>query len=136
MRTNEWLVPSMSPLEQAEALHRDMVRRESRGFGDTRNAMRRLERVGLPYWTQWNLRAGKLRGDGRALLTRVRTAWVDLLTAQVAADLRALRRELDGEAHDGTDVADLLAEAETLLADLEARRAALGRERQAGGAAR
>ena len=106
---------AMSALDQAADIHRDLVSRESRGYGDTHNAMRRLEPLGLPYWTQWNLRAGKLTGDGAALLARVRAAYRAWLARRVAADLEILRAlEADGDAHATRDVV----EAEALLAEL------------------
>lgn len=115
-------------LERAKTLHRKMVEGESRGYGDTYNAMRRLEtNHGLPYWTQWNLWKDRLRGDGRSLLRRVKAALIDFLIARAAADLRALDDllgEADGDA-DRTDAARLVAEAEALLADLADRREAL-----------
>lgn len=112
-------------LERAKEKHWALVARESRGFGDTANAMRRLEPLGLPYWTQWNLRAGRLKraktctGD---ILARVRSALLRHLSASVRADLAALTTELE-EANGApeTDLANLAAEvreAQTLLADI------------------
>jgi hypothetical protein len=112
-------------LERAKAKHRRLVERESRGFGDTDGAMRRLSELGLPYWTQWSLRAGRLKratsctGD---ILARVRSALLRHLAASVRADLAALNLELE-EANGApeTDLEGLAAEvreAQTLLADI------------------
>lgn len=48
---------STAVVEQAQGMARRLVAAESRGPGDTDNAMRRLEaRYGVPYTTLWSLR--------------------------------------------------------------------------------
>lgn len=47
----------MTGISDARAWANELVRRESRGAGDTENAMRRLEaRYGIPWRTFWSLR--------------------------------------------------------------------------------
>lgn len=49
--------PEQLYVDQARAIARDLVQHESRGPGDTDNAMRRLEaRYGVPYGFLWSLR--------------------------------------------------------------------------------
>lgn len=44
-------------VEEAKGYARHLVQAESRGPGDTDNAMRRIEtKYGVPYWTLWALR--------------------------------------------------------------------------------
>lgn len=51
------LTPEQAFVERAKEVARDLVQHESRGNGDTENAMRRLEsRYGVPYGLLWSLR--------------------------------------------------------------------------------
>ena len=108
-------------LERAKAKHRRLVERESRGFGDTDGAMRRLSALGLPYWTQWSLRAGRLKRGGN-ILGRVRSALLRHLAAGVREDLAQLTAELEeADGDPETDLEGLAAEvreAQALLADI------------------
>lgn len=104
-------------------LHREMVDREARASGDTESAMRRLEaRYGLDYWSQWVCRYKRTVTPKFA--TKLQGAYLDLIERSVRRDLQALKVEqAKGAADDG--LAGLLADAETLLAKIKARKAGL-----------
>ena len=104
-------------------LHREMVDREARASGDTESAMRRLEaRYGLDYWSQWVCRYKRTVTPQFA--ARLHGAYLDLLALSVKRDVSILRNEQAKGAVDD-DLASLVAEAETLLAKIESRKAGL-----------
>lgn len=75
---------------RARSLAGDLLRWETRGPGDTANAMRRLStRYGLPYGTQWALR---YRPPKRL--------WSDLLACIAAAHAAEKERQLRKLAHE------------------------------------
>lgn len=71
---------------QAQRIARDLVATESRGPGDTENAMRRLEaRYGLPFSTLWALRY-------RSPKDLLASTWENLKRAHEAECERQMRR--------------------------------------------
>lgn len=118
-----------SPLSEGDMtaraieVHREMVRRETRCPGDTENAMRRIESMsGLDYWAQWQCRYRKQITAEFA--QRIMAVWATVLERSVAADLAAIKTEQAslGAVNADPELASLLAEAETLLAKIQARK--------------
>jgi hypothetical protein len=105
-------------------MHRELLRRETRGPGDTEGAMRRLEaRYGLDYWTQWGIRyrpPTEIRD--RSLIERIRQAYLDALQRSVRRDLEAFKAE-EAKGKADADLESLMAESEALLARIAARKA-------------
>lgn len=100
----------------------EMVRREARGPGDLDNALDRLEaRYGIGRWQLAHLRSGRSKTVSAGLFQRIRAAYLDYCERQV----RSLQHEIMIEKAAGHDLdADLLAEAEALLAKIEKRKRA------------
>lgn len=109
----------MTSLAASEMVKR-MIAREMRGPSDLSEAMRRLDRAyGLGYWTLDHLRKGRAKTCEAGLFQKIRAAYLD----QCERQLRALQHELAIERTSGNDAdTDLLAEVETLLAKVEAKR--------------
>lgn len=127
MRTTESLVP----LDEARQLLDNLVASECRGFGDTHNAIRRLERYGLRFWTLRNLRQGKLRGDCTRLLASLERAWLLFHADRAAVDLARVSAALDERQTFGgdlSDLQDLVAEFEELLGQINQKLNAGGSE--------
>ena len=75
----------MSSAELAAGYVRRMVATETRGWGDTDNALARLEaRYGLPFWSINNIRTGRAKTVEAGLFGRIRAAYLDLCERQVA----------------------------------------------------
>lgn len=110
-------------------MHRAMVAREARGPGDIENAMRRIEsRYGLEFWTQWGWRyRPPTEIKDRSLIERVRQAYLDMMVRSVRRDLQALKAE-EAKGADDDALTDLIGEAETLLAKLQAKRSPIPAE--------
>jgi hypothetical protein len=125
----ELLIVSQIPFEDEKVtsgtleMHRVMVARESRGPGDTENAMRRLEaKYGLDFWTQWGLRyRPPVEIKDRSLIERIRQAYLDMMARSVRRDLEALKAE-QAKGADDAALTDLIVEAETVLERLQAKR--------------
>lgn len=104
-------------MDAAYQMHRDLLAREMRGPGDTEAAMYRLQaKYGLDYWKQWMARYK--RSASSEFIEQLRQAYLSTLERSVRRDLEALKIE---KAKDLGDVglADLIAEAETLLAKIQ-----------------
>lgn len=114
--------PMSASVLAASDMVRKMVGREMRGPSDTGPAMQRLEqKYGLPFWSLEHLRKGRAKVCEATLFARIRIAYLDHCERQI----KALQHELELERLTGDDFNDdLLAEAETLLARIQARRAA------------
>jgi hypothetical protein len=68
----------MSSAQVASGYVRRMVENETRGWGDTDNALNRLEaKYGLPFWTLQNLRTGRAKTVEASLFNRIKAAFVD-----------------------------------------------------------
>lgn len=113
----------MSSAETASGYVNRMIERESRGWGDTSNAMERLHRrYGLPFWTLNHLRTRRAKTIDATLFHRIRAAYLDMCERQIAH----LRHELDLEKEVNPDalMEDFESEASQLLAKVrEAKKA-------------
>jgi hypothetical protein len=112
----------MSAVETASGYVRRMVERESRGWGDQRPAMHRIEsRYGIAFNCLEHLRSGRAKTVEGGLFARIRAAYIDLCRAQVAK----LQHEIAIEKaiHEDDDLASLEAEATALASKIEAARA-------------
>jgi hypothetical protein len=106
---------------EAIELHRRMVAKESRGSGDTDNAMRRLEATyGLEYWAQWICRYR--REATPEFAHKVHGAWRAMLERSVVNDLDTLGdMDMRDAAHVDPELQSLVAEAKSLLAQIKAK---------------
>lgn len=103
---------------------RRMVEKETRGWGDQRNAMGRLERrYGIPFWSLNNLRTGRAKTVEAGLFSRIRSAYLDLCERELAKLQHELAIEKAQNPHD--DFSDLEGEAEALLARVQAKKEAM-----------
>ena len=110
-------------ISTARQEHQTILQRLMTGPGDSEGAMRRAEsRFGLGYWSQWNLRYK--RQASQKFCAKVRQSYLALLERSVRRDIQELENQ--GAANDTnafeTDLAGLVAEAETLLARIKAAR--------------
>lgn len=98
-----------------------LVLREARGPGDMEEAMRRVEaKTGIGFSTLWGLRYRPPKTIDVSVFQRVRGAYLALCERQLAT----LKHELEVEATRGDSdaFADLVDEAEALVAKLKAAR--------------
>ncbi len=103
---------------------RRMVEKETRGWGDQRNALERLERrYQIPFWSLNNLRTGRAKTVEAGLFSRIRSAYLDLCERELAKLQHELAIEKARHPHD--DFTDLESEAEELLARLQAKKEAM-----------
>lgn len=123
------LKKSLSEKERMSAAYdtyNKMLAKEIRGSGDVENAMYRLQSEhGLDYWRQWMLKYRKEACE--EFVEQIRQAYLAVLEKSVRRDLGALKNELKIQKAKGAanaDLGDLVAEAETLLAKIQAKRAA------------
>lgn len=108
----------MSSAEVASGYVRRMVENETRGWGDTENAMSRLEvKYGLPFWTLNNLRTGRAKTVEASLFNRIKAAFAD----QCGRHARRLlhEAELAKAGEPDVDVADIEDQIRALVARLE-----------------
>lgn len=123
---NRQLVPMsisqtyQQPADRARGFLSRMILHEARGTSDTEPALRRLARdYGLNYWTIDRIRRGKAKSVDAGLFNKIRDAYL----SHCRWKLKSLAHEIRLERASGNDVdADILAEAETLLAKIEERR--------------
>lgn len=95
---------------------RRMVARESRGPGDTLNAMSRLEqKYGIGFWQLSHLRGGRAKSVDVGLFARIRAAYLDYCENQI----RLLEHEIAVEKAINED--DSLEDLEREAAELRAR---------------
>lgn len=123
------LKKSLSEQERMEAaltMYKKVLAKELRGSGDVEDAMYRLQAEhGLDYWRQWLLKYRKQAGE--EFIEQVRQTYLRILERSVRRDLAALENELTIEKAKGAsdaDLGDLVAEAETLLAKIKAKKVA------------
>ena len=106
------------------ATYRDMLAREMRGPSDSEGAMHRLQsKFGLDYWTQWSLRYRAPKRVAHDVAVLVKQAHTKMLEQSVKRDLGLLEIEMMKGTSDA-DLEGLMAEAESLLAKIEAAKAA------------
>jgi hypothetical protein len=112
----------MSTTDVAGNYVRRMVEYETRGWGDQSNALSRLEaRYGLPFWSLTNLKSGRAKTVEAGLFARIRAAYLDLCSRQVAK----LQHEISIEkalSEDDT-LEDLEREARRLASQIAAKKA-------------
>ena len=109
----------MSSVDAAAEYCDRMLKREARGPGDVEEALRRIEaKTGVNYWTLWGLRYRKPKTIAADLFHQIRGAYLALCERE----LGNLKHELSIETAKGSgdDFADLVAEAEALVAKLKA----------------
>ena len=108
------------PADRARGFISRMILHEARGTSDTQPALRRLARdYGFNYWTLDRIRRGKAKSVEAGLFKKIRDAYL----SHCAWKLKSLAHEIKMERAGGNDVdADILAEAEALLAKIEKRK--------------
>lgn len=102
-----------------EARHyvREMVAKETRGWGDTLPALERLcARHKLSFWTLNNLRIGRAKTAEGGLLRRIKGAYL----RECERQLLNVKHELEGGLHGDAPHQDLMAEIQTLVAKVKA----------------
>lgn len=109
------------PSDKARGFIHRMVLHEARSMSETEPAMRRIARdYGLNYWTLERIRKGQAKTVEAGLFSKIRDAYLSHLEWK----MKSLSHEIRMERAGGNDVdADLLAEAEALLAKIQERRA-------------
>ena len=105
---------------QARQQHQTLIQKLMSGPGDSEGAMRRAEAsFGLSYWAQWRLRYRR-KATGQ-FIAQISQAYTAMLRKSVKRDLEQLKiDQAKGDTDD--DLQSLIAEAETLLARIEARK--------------
>ncbi len=114
-RLREEQMSDAAYVEQAAEWANALVIRESRGPGDTENAMRRLEnRYGVPFGSLWSLRYRKPKSILVGLYVRLQFAYA----AECDRQMRKMAHELEitkataGFVHASVDAAQALVNAE------------------------
>jgi hypothetical protein len=102
---------------------RGMLKKETEGWGDNANALKRLSRrYGLSYWTMNNLRIGRSKTVDASVYQRIRSAYLDICERQIARLQHELELEKAGNVD--VDMEDFEREASQLLAKVrEAKKA-------------
>ena len=112
----------MSSADMATGFVRRMVENETRGWGDTDNALSRLEaKYGLPFWTLQNLRTGRAKTVEATLFNRIKAAFVDQCGRHAARLLH--EAEIAKAVNPDVDVADIEDQIRALARRLEAAKA-------------
>src|SRR5690606_12451399 len=113
----------MSSCEMAGEYVRGMLKKETEGWGDNANALKRLSRrYGLSYWTMNNLRIGRAKSVDATIYQRIRSAYLDICERQIARLQHELELEKAGNVD--VDMEDFEREASQLLAKVrEAKKA-------------
>ena len=112
----------MSSADMATGFVRRMVENETRGWGDTDNALSRLEaKYGLPFWTLQNLRTGRAKTVEATLFNRIKAAFVDQCGRHAARLLH--EAEIAKAVNPDVDVADIENQIRALARRLEAAKA-------------
>lgn len=107
----------------ATDLVRLMVQRESRGPGDTGNAMSRLEqRYGIGFWQLSHLRKGNAKTCDLGLFARIRGAYLDMCQRQASNLLHEIELEAAAGDDSNDDLADRL---RAIAAEIDAKKARL-----------
>lgn len=119
----------MSTAEVASGYVRRMVENETRGWGDTDNALTRLEaKYGLPFWSLQNLRTGRAKTVEATLYNRIKAAFVDHCGKHAA---RLLHEAQMAKAIDpDVDVAGIEDQIRALVAKLETAKSEAARARK------
>jgi hypothetical protein len=110
---------SMSSAEVAAAYVRRMVESETRGWGDTSDALRRLGvKYRLPYWTLNNLRIGRAKTVEASVYDRIKAAFAEQCRRQ--AEQLLYEADLAAAGTPNDDVAAIRDQIRALAARLEA----------------
>ena len=117
-------VTIQSPEDRARGFIEAMMLNEARSTGDTDNALHRIARdFGVSYWTLQHIRKGRTKSLSADLFHKIRNSYLD----HCAWKIKNLQHQITMEAAQGDDLdADLVAEAEALLAKIQAKREANG----------
>lgn len=108
----------MSDAAEARAIMKDLVWRHSRQWGGQDAAMREIERLyGVPYWTTWTL-VHKGRKNVFDILPRLKAIVRSTLEKSISNELHRLKMDIQKNGS-SSDLADLEAEAEEVLAKLK-----------------
>ena len=106
---------SCNAVEEAKRLVRELIQIESRGAGDTENAMRRLgNRYGIPWRTFWTLRYRTPRDVFVGVYQKLQTAH----RVECERQIERLRHELEVAHAAGVPVQDIVDQAAALAAEL------------------
>lgn len=107
-------------MSDVASTYKDLLAREMRGPSDTEAAMHRIQtKWGIDYWAQWSLRYRQPKRLAADLVERVRQASLSSLEQSIRRDIERLKIEA---ALGDADFADLIVEAESLLAKIAAKR--------------
>jgi uncharacterized protein YnzC (UPF0291/DUF896 family) len=106
-----------------ETYNNKILAKEIRGSGDVERAMHRLQsEYGLDYWRQWQL---KYRKEACAeFIEQIRQAYLSMLERSVRRTVDELKIEQAKECGADAGNTDLIAEAEKLLAKIQAKKVA------------
>lgn len=117
------LEQEMSSAVEAQVYVRRMVARETKGWGDTLDALERIGRdYRLPFWTLNNIRIGRAKTCEGGMLRRIKSAYYDMCERQIMN----LKHELEADGRRGDDDnSDLLAQVSLLAAEVKAKKQAL-----------
>lgn len=103
-------------VDEAIRLVNELIRMESRGAGDTENAMRRLaHRYGLNWRVFWTLRYRRPKDVFVSVFEKLQAAH----RAECGRQIERLRHELEIAKINGVHVEDIADQAATLIAELE-----------------
>jgi hypothetical protein len=118
-RETKRLESEMSSVELAQDYVRRMVENETRGWGDTQNALRRLEaRYKLSYWSLDGFRTGRWKTVEASIFDRIQSAFADQCKRHAARLLHDAEIAMAGNPND--DVATIQDEIRALASRLEA----------------
>lgn len=107
---------SFTAVDEAKRLVNELIRIESRGAGDTENAMRRLaHRYGLSWRVFWNLKYRTPKDVFVSVYEKLQEAH----RAECGRQLNRIRHELEVATAAGVHVEDLADQVATLAAELE-----------------
>lgn len=112
----------LSSAQLAQGYVQKLIAKESKGWGDTKNAMSRLEqKYGLPFWSLDHIRTGRAKTVDHGLFNRIKFAYISYCEQQV----RHLQHELfmEGMVSNDTDLQDLDSQVQALATEIKARKA-------------
>ena len=113
----------MSSAEIAAGYVRRMVESETRGWGDTKEALRRLGvKYGLSYWTLNNLRIGRAKTVEASVYNRIKAAFADQCRRQAERLLH--EAEMAEAGNPNADMEAIQDQIRALVAELEAAKGA------------
>ena len=119
----------MSSAEIAAGYVRRMVESETRGWGDTKEALRRLGvKYGLPFWTLNNLRIGRAKTVEASVYNRIKAAFADQCRRQAERLLH--EAEMAEAGNPNADMEAIQDQIRALVAQLEAAKGATERARR------